>query len=1248
MVAILNASPERQRMYLPVGMAIGTEYHADVTADARGSTVGASAITRFDFDWGDGQITTRTVAAFGVDAGLATHQYVFNHIGVYQCGLGGKTIKVTVTNSLGATSVASTLIYNLSDHMRFGIWSESATNEDTYETFFGRGLSAMKINHNYADAPRAPNAQEQESIDDVQSAQYPRRHRISQKNLKSASDQGGGGEPGPVGIKAYNITWHHIHQNLRCQAITSASRGVWPAWPPAGTYKNVNGVDVVFSSAAGNLAQLTPSVYFIDMWRRYKEWNEPFYYELEGEAERCLPIQADYWVDPAREGFDATISPVVNEVDWQQAQDQIIAWKEQVVVPNLVGFIIDLFTNTVIDNAFGGPSNWYDRLTGTWHFVSMSYYNRWNRTGSLTWRTAERGAGYLLRESRRMNKPMFYDEWATRADDLLENINNVVNVSGNRWTLTAAGTGTRLASTRAVVGEDVRLTGFTPASWNGDFNVLATSGATFDINTGVATPPTVQGQVQYIGRRADWWRKCRQVFKGQIDTELGTRVGPLELEGFTVNSAHAGADGPYSWLASDIGGDVQTQEAIRAMLGDPAFSAGFTQAPPEEPPPSGLYESAAVPYDAAGVQYGGNLGPMVMLPTLAASAVASGEVSSLLGLVNFVMIVDSPGEALAEGVPASLGQAPIVIVAPTAAEATAEGITSQTLMTSPPIPLELLPPVVVAVQGPAATRTLNSPTGSVIGNLTWSSVINGGFSELSGEISLAEFSSNPTVYKYGSIVTASIIAGQGYVDEGRILFSGYLRTPVPTESGSVQLVAVGWKTLLEEREEPMLWQDRFFGSWMDTDNDDIWGGSFRSDDSIDTTVRSSSLLWVAKKGTSLKTADAGRIGWYYQSDSGDPLRDHRIRRIAGRVRQNIDMPGGAVAPGSNYRMRIMRYDGPTNFASGQNVYSLESELSQANNSQFDVVVGVPRNTITIELDYRDANKDITNTFRVWIVNLKVNGDAYRATPPSWDLYTSSDVAADLAFWMGFSTRIIGTVTNILPLWWVTGSWAELMDYLCFGGGDVQGVFRWAVWEADGTGKPVLEFSPWGQGSNRSWTVYGYSESAHTIATIAPGDDIYNRVEVAYKQAGSARIRNILKPVTIAGQDPFAGLPAPLPLRKRTFKISLPDPVHDDTFPNAVADTAVNELSQEQFSGTITFSHVFDGALTRPSYVVKAGDQLMVADFPPGPKMLRIYEVQHSETESVATVGETPMRLERLMWWHQKQRQRKGRIASTPS
>lgn len=535
----------------------------------------------------------------------------------------------------------------------------------------------------------------------------------------------------------------------------------------------------------------------------------------------------------------------------------------------------------------------------------------------------------------------------------------------------------------------------------------------------------------------------------------------------------------------------------------------------------------------------------------------------------------------------------------------------------------LMPDLQVVVNFGANKRILNGPgKNSVASHIQWSSVMPGGHHTFSCTVVDTERSGNTSTYRYGATVTLRQVGASA--ESGQVFWQGYLRTPIPNDDGTCDLVANGWHQLLAERDDALLWQTRYYGDWQPSDADGFALGG--TSDAIDSSVNNASLGFSVKKGANISDGEQAQLVWYYANPSNSQVLP---RRVGLSIYKNIVVPGGA---NPNYALKLQRYDGPTNKASLQTVDNYDTAL--ANNNTGDdgsprtSIINTPQPVIVLTLErLGGSNVDVGASFRVTVRDLRVNDLA------PGDTYVSSQVLGDLASStrMGFTvgSKVSTTTDNVLPLFWQQGSWWDLIQYL-----SVAENTKWGVWEANPN--PELEFRDWSLGT--TWTTNGYGTSATVIAQLQPDDEVYNFVDVAYTKGNSIRIRHVRAAVT---PDPFAGL---TPQRQRTFRIELRDPQPDETLATAVANRLALELGTEQYAGTVTGSYFSLVGVDRTCYEVRAGDLLTISDFPGGSRTVRVYGVDHrDDAPSTLTIGKVPSRLDRILFWAEQKRRRKGRL-----
>jgi hypothetical protein len=347
-------------------------------------------------------------------------------------------------------------------------------------------------------------------------------------------------------------------------------------------------------------------------------------------------------------------------------------------------------------------------------------------------------------------------------------------------------------------------------------------------------------------------------------------------------------------------------------------------------------------------------------------------------------------------------------------------------------------------------------------------------------------------------------------------------------------------------------------------------------------------------------------------------------------------------------MRFERWNGP--ISGGRQIVRVMSDLVAlaASNNDFNFNQNnywtVPTPMIAFLFWRTNSTTSVTNAFSVVIEKLRVNGNAYRpaAVPPAdWDVYTPDEVVRDLANKFGWS--VLATTptnpTNILPLFWDEGSWADLMDYLSDAskGSGING-YRWGVWEG-----PQLEFRGWS--SATTWQVNAYGNNAMCIADLRPSDDLYTHIAVKYRLVHSDRWREY----KLATGVPAANN------RRKTLKFKIKDRLRlaGAEVPAIVTQIASNlatEYGTENVTGTIKLSYATrkSTSVDTSSYQIRAGDVVEILDFPTTgggttTRTLRVYEADHDPTGTTLGVGRKPQVLGRLLL--QRERRKAGVLPS---
>jgi len=528
-----------------------------------------------------------------------------------------------------------------------------------------------------------------------------------------------------------------------------------------------------------------------------------------------------------------------------------------------------------------------------------------------------------------------------------------------------------------------------------------------------------------------------------------------------------------------------------------------------------------------------------------------------------------------------------------------------------------LPLNVVKVQNGVNTRNLNGGAANA-DNIRHSSVANGGYELLGCRIPKTEYDSfASSVYVYGAAVEARLLT-----PTGTQVWDGILRTAVPMPDETVTLEAIGNNVLLEEREQNLLWQSRFYGDWSVGSDDPF---DFNDSDAFNDSVRKGSIQWQVPKGQNVQglanpvnnPCDRSRIMWFIDNTIA-------VRRVAGRIKQNVSA--------GVYGLRLERWiTVSTTTTDAEVVADLSSLINTVATDTFDSVITVANaRPVMGFLFWRTSNTTATaSALKVWITELRVSGNAYRTTPADWDVYSVDQVAADLADNLGWAVGATSHSLNILPLWWDEGTWAELMDYLA--------AISERYWIVD-TG-PTLRLRSWTSGS--LWTANAFGSSAHALADIRPSDDRYTHINITYRYIDKRKWRHFELPTGV----PFAAG------RRRTLRFRIADPQKKPAtgivplFVSSVASALATEYGTELLTGTITLSFATSGT-ERSSHEIKSGDRITISDWPGGAKTFRIYETDHrDDAPSILGVGRNPQTLERLLLRREKRQARAGVIQS---
>lgn len=533
-----------------------------------------------------------------------------------------------------------------------------------------------------------------------------------------------------------------------------------------------------------------------------------------------------------------------------------------------------------------------------------------------------------------------------------------------------------------------------------------------------------------------------------------------------------------------------------------------------------------------------------------------------------------------------------------------------------------IPSLQITLSVGASTRLLNgSGSAASAANIAWSSISPGGHEQCTFDVTEAERAANPSVYRYGAFVVVKIAPGEP--DAGIVIWTGFMQTPTPTLGAYVSTItALGFQQLLRDSQDPLLWMSHHIKDWTTTD-DQPWGSHFKNAASMQARVGGGHIAFSIRKRQPVVRLDASRVGFYYDDTVN-------VTRVRGTVRKWHPVPSASAGADPNYSVTIHRYDGPKQPGSDVQVYSMSTQIMSPTDSlAFDSgVLGTPKPAVTIEFTRVGKGRHKTAVaWKVWLQDVTVNGDAYQGGRTPDDTYIASNAVKDIAALAGLSaTGVVATTQNCLPLWHQSGPWSDTLDHLATVSGGVNG-YRWAVWDLVG-GLPDVTFAPWNSG-NTIWTTNGFTSAATSICQLdtLPGD-LYSKVIVTFRRPHSKRLHRVTAPIT---PNPFAGLDAPLAARRRAKRYHLDEPQRDSVLASQVAINLAAFYSTEQYDGTIQATYLNNGGSDRWAGEARAGDRIVVSDFPGGAKTFRIVSMEGSnEGPCTLHIGSVPGRFHQMV------------------
>lgn len=489
----------------------------------------------------------------------------------------------------------------------------------------------------------------------------------------------------------------------------------------------------------------------------------------------------------------------------------------------------------------------------------------------------------------------------------------------------------------------------------------------------------------------------------------------------------------------------------------------------------------------------------------------------------------------------------------------------------------------------------------------WSTVANGGFDSFTLRIPAQVYRDNVDALGWGAEVAVYLPSDDEY-DPGELVWAGTLVEPaVDPEADHVTLEAVGWAVLLEERDDPLMWS-----AWGPRDFRPAEGAPWTYDnaDSIRVDVEDSQIVFSVNKGDDVAGGDIVRAGMWAEG--------HVIRQVAGTLRSNIST--------ANYEPTLWTQASPEEPLTAVEDHSFTDIDSGA--TPFDVTLDDPQGAAFFQLERTDGGTSDAARLRFRIDDLRVRDLA------DSDDYTVGDSMEDVCELAGLDPVGIQLAAFDLatgPLWWDSGSWAELMDYLALARGN-----PWFVWEKTEVG-PRFEYKPFG-GVNGGpvWYVKAYGDDAECTFRPTRTQDVYTHVDVRFKLVGEVHWRHRRATVDLEEVGPCATG------RVRVLRIDMPDPQPDATKAEQLRDSLADELATQDFSAEFILGPVRDedDVLHNPS-MVRSGARLYVEDFPNPDgsfgRYFRIYSTRYDQMSRQSTVqgGRVPAALARFQFWQER-------------
>lgn len=460
----------------------------------------------------------------------------------------------------------------------------------------------------------------------------------------------------------------------------------------------------------------------------------------------------------------------------------------------------------------------------------------------------------------------------------------------------------------------------------------------------------------------------------------------------------------------------------------------------------------------------------------------------------------------------------------------------------------------------------------------------GGYRSASGRIEADRVAQYPGIYRQGARWTS-------YIREtGECIFAGTLMPPA-ISGGVAQLSARGLAFKADRQTNRLLWQSRYYGDWSTADSDpyNLQNGAWTYDNT------GGKLSINISPGTAVTTGNNG--GFVFAAPSGDPNADpNTLKRIAFTMHGTGD-----------FEWRLYMYTFPNTLVGLEG-----TTFACVDGNTVDYNVTQAGDMIWLRL-HCTVNHTVGTTAEVYSVNnLKLNGIALG------DSYTAAQVAADIAYRLGFDASMIqGSSESVLPLDQKQSTFADVLDYI-----DLLQDRRTLFLSFNGQ-TDVCDSGPW---TTRTWILADDEQPFDPI-----GAEIFDQVRVPFAYSSGSAASGVMT---------VSLVPSPLPEPNCFGDIAVQSPLPDTTTAESMGRAALGWLSTTRYSGTAEAAEVLDADGNRTSaYRVRAGDTLYTKLGIP----MRVAGVRRTDRSSAFTFDNRIAALDRLLARRQEQLELKGLV-----